>query len=78
MDIQLLMDSLDSFKTKKIIQSGGKDITIFSIPALRNSIDVELTYLPFSLRILLENLLRHEDGRIVRKEDIERLATMGS
>lgn len=67
------MDSLDSFNTKKIIQSGGKDITIFSISALRKSIDVELTYLPFSLRILLENLLRREDGIVVRKEDIERL-----
>jgi aconitate hydratase len=67
------MNSIDSFKTKKILHAGGKDITIFSISALRNSIDVELTYLPFSLRLLLENLLRREDGRVVRKEDIERL-----
>ena len=67
------MMSIDSFQTKKVIHAGGKDITIFSISALRNSIDVELTYLPFSLRILLENLLRREDGIIVRKEDIERL-----
>ena len=67
------MNSIDSFKTKKNLHAGGKDITIFSISALRNSIDVELTYLPFSLRILLENLLRREDGIAVRKEDIERL-----
>ncbi len=68
-----MINSIDSFGTKKIIQSGGKDITIFSLSALRNAIDVELTYLPFSLRILLENLLRSEDGIVVRKEDIERL-----
>ena len=68
-----VMKSIDSFQTKKIIQVGGKEITIFSLSALQNSSDVELSRLPFSLRILLENLLRREDGSVVRKEDIEGL-----
>jgi aconitate hydratase len=67
------MKSIDSFNTKRIIHVGGKDITIFSLSALQNSLNVDLTRLPFSLRILLENLLRREDGIGVRKEDIEGL-----
>ena len=68
-----VMKSIDSFQTKRIIQVGGKDITIFSLSALQSSMDIQLSRLPFSLRILLENLLRREDGRVVRKEDIEGL-----
>ena len=67
------MKSLDSFQTKNFLRVGGKDITIFSLSALQRSMDVQLSRLPFSLRILLENLLRLEDGRVVRKEDIEGL-----
>ncbi len=65
------MNNIDSFQSKKIIHAGRKDLTIFSLSALQNSLNVELSHLPFSLRILLENLLRREDGNIVRKEDIE-------
>ena len=68
-----MIKSVDSFQTKKILHIGGKDITIFSLAALQKSTDVQLSRLPFSLRILLENLLRLEDGRVVRKEDIEGL-----
>ena len=67
------MKSIDSFRTKKFLRVGGKDITIFSLAALEKSLAVQLSRLPFSLRILLENLLRYEDGRVVRKEDIKGL-----
>ena len=53
-------------------------MTIFSLSALQNSVDIQLSRLPFSLRILLENLLRYEDGKIVHKEDIEALVRWDS
>ncbi len=72
------MKSIDSFQTKKTIHAGGKDITIFSLSALQNAMDIQLSRLPFSLRILLENLLRYEDGKTVNKEDIEALVRWDS
>ncbi|MBN1397082.1 MAG: aconitate hydratase AcnA [Bacteroidetes bacterium] len=53
---------------------GAKTISYFSLPALEQALGVHLWRLPVSLRILLENLLRCEDGNAVRKEDIENLA----
>jgi aconitate hydratase len=64
----------DSFKSKATLASGSKKYTIFRLDALKST-GVNLTRLPFSLRILLENLLRHEDGRTVTADDIKFLAT---
>jgi aconitate hydratase len=63
----------DSFRSKASLKSGSKDYTIFRLDALKSA-GVNLTRLPFSLRILLENLLRHEDGRTVTADDIKFLA----
>ena len=63
----------DSFKSKAALASGSKNYTIFRLDALKSA-GVNLTRLPFSLRILLENLLRHEDGRTVTADDIKFLA----
>jgi aconitate hydratase len=68
-----MMKSIDSFQTKKMLRIGEKNITIYSLSALQGLVDVEISRLPYSLRILLENLLRREDGIVVRKEDIEGL-----
>ena len=67
------MQSLDSFKTKNSLNAHNKSFTIYSLRNLEKSLSINLSRLPISLRILLENLLRREDGRIVRKEDIEGL-----
>lgn len=67
------MKSVDTFRTAKIIKIGSTSYTFYSLRLLEQSTGVKLTYLPISLKILLENLLRREDGRIVRKEDIESL-----
>lgn len=67
------MKSADSFRTTKTIRVGTKTYTYFSLPALEQSLGIQLSHLPISLKILLENLLRREDGNIVRKEDIEGL-----
>jgi aconitate hydratase len=63
----------DSFKSQATLTSGSKTYNFFHLKALEGS-GVDLARLPFSLRILLENLLRHEDGRTVTADDIQFLA----
>ena len=60
----------DSFKAKARLDAAGKTYEIFRVDAVPGS-----ARLPFSLKILLENLLRHEDGVTVRRADIEALST---
>ena len=50
------------------------DAAYFSLPALACSLGVSLDRHPFALRVLLENLLRHEDGHAVTAADVEALA----
>jgi aconitate hydratase len=63
----------DSFKTRTRLTAGGKTYDIFSLKAFEKTAP-RVARLPFSLRILLENLLRNEDGRTVMKEDVLALA----
>ncbi|MBA2238712.1 MAG: aconitate hydratase AcnA [Lysobacter sp.] len=63
----------DSFSTRASLDVNGKRYTYFSLPKLGERF--ELSTLPYSMKILLENLLRHEDGGItVGKEHIEAVA----
>jgi hypothetical protein len=65
----------DSFHSAATLTSGATTVNIFRLKALAESDPkINLTRLPFSLRILLENLLRHEDGRTVTADDIRFLA----
>src|ERR1700690_81934 len=64
---------MDSFHSKSILNVGGKDYEIYRLDALDKA-GVSTQHLPFSLRILLENLLRTEDGRNVKADDIRALA----
>jgi aconitate hydratase A / 2-methylisocitrate dehydratase len=68
------MSSVDSFGTRASLSYGGKQAHYFSLPALVAKGFPGVARLPFSLKILLENLLRHEDGRFVKAADIEALA----
>ena len=61
----------DSFGSRSTLSVGGKDYEIFRLDAVK---DGHVDRLPYSLKILLENLLRHEDGRDVTRDDIEALA----
>ncbi len=63
----------DSFATRTSLQVNGKSYTYFSLPKLGQRFD--LARLPYSMKILLENLLRHEDGGMtVGKDHIEAVA----
>ncbi|MEO8541202.1 MAG: aconitate hydratase AcnA [bacterium] len=64
----------DSFGTRSTLSSGGVQYTWFSLETLRSRFG-NVGRLPVSLRILLENLLRLEDGRAVTNDDIEALAS---
>ena len=64
----------DSFATRAQLDVNGKSYTYFSLPRLGEQFDIKA--LPYSMKILLENLLRHEDGgQTVGKEHIEAVAT---
>ncbi|RPE81632.1 aconitate hydratase AcnA [Vulcaniibacterium tengchongense] len=64
----------DSFSTRRQLTVGGRTLTYYSLPALAERFDI--ARLPYSMKILLENLLRHEDGGLtVGKEHIEAVAS---
>ncbi|UZF91148.1 aconitate hydratase AcnA [Bosea sp. NBC_00550] len=65
------MASLDSFKARKTLTAGGKTYTYYSLPDAEKNGLPGISKLPFSMKVLLENLLRFEDGRSVTKSDIE-------
>jgi aconitate hydratase len=62
--------SLDSFKARRSLEVAGKSFTYFSLQAAEANGLPGVSRLPFSLKVLLENLLRHEDGRSVTAESI--------
>ena len=68
------MGSLNSFSTRTPLNVGGESFQIFSLEALQRAGYPGIERLPFSLKILLENLLRREDRRFVDPEDIQALA----
>jgi aconitate hydratase len=68
------MDFVDSFKCLRPLKVGSKTYAYFSLPAAEKSGLKGISRLPFSLKVLLENLLRNEDGRSVTKEDIQAVA----
>ena len=64
------MTSLDSFKCRKTLKVGGKSYVYYSLPAAEKNGLKGISKLPYSMKVLLENLLRHEDGRTVTKADL--------
>ena len=68
------MTSLDSFRCCKPLKVGSKTYAYYSLPAAEKNGLKGISRLPFSMKVLLENLLRNEDGRSVTKEDIQAVA----
>jgi len=65
---------IDTLKTRRTLTVDGKDYDYYSLEAAEDAGLGDLSRLPFSLKVLLENLLRYEDGRSVTVEDIKALA----
>jgi aconitate hydratase len=70
----MLSLSKNSFATRGTLESGGRRYDIFRLAELQKPGMGDPSRLPFSLKVLLENLLRNEDGRFVKAGDIETLA----
>jgi len=66
--------SLDSFDVRTSLDVSGRWVDYYSLPKFAESARVDIARLPYSLKILLENLLRHEDGKNVKRDDILALA----
>src|SRR4029077_21065066 len=66
--------SKNSFGARSALRTGGDTFDIYRLDALERAKIGNVSRLPFSLKVLLENLLRHEDERFVRTEDIPALA----
>src|SRR3989454_5127779 len=69
--------SLNSFGSRSTLKVGDKEYEVYRIDALDKQ-GISTKHLPFSLRILLENLLRTEDGRNVTKHDVRALVAWNS
>src|SRR6266478_2616590 len=69
------MTSLDSFKCRKTLRVGLKSYVYYSLPTAETNGLNGISRLPYSMKVLLENLLRNEDGRTVKKDDILAVAT---
>src|SRR6201989_1371009 len=68
---------MNSFNSRATLKVGNKEYEIYRIDALDKQ-GISTKHLPYSLRILLENLLRTEDGRNVSKEEVRALAKWNS
>jgi aconitate hydratase len=65
------MPSQNSFSTRSTLSAGGKSYVFYDLAKLKSD---AVARLPFSLKVLLENLLRNEDGAFVKRRDIEAFA----
>jgi aconitate hydratase len=63
----------DTLKTRRTLGVGGREYDYFSLNAAAEELG-DISLLPYTLKVLLENLLRYEDGRSVTVEDIQALA----
>src|SRR5882757_3034840 len=68
---------MDSFHSRSTLKVGGEEYEIYRLDAL-DKLGISTKHLPFSLRILLENLLRTEDGRNVTAQEIRAMAAWNS
>ena len=69
------MTSLDSFKCARTLKVGTKSYIYYSLPAAEKNGLKGISRLPYSLKVLLENLLRYEDGKTVTADDIQAVAS---
>jgi aconitate hydratase len=64
----------DPFGARTTLETGSADVEFYSLKTLDESVDGDVFSLPFSIRVMLESLLRNAGGKFVSKEDVEELA----
>jgi len=69
------MQNNDPFGALTSLTTGSEEVEIYSLKALDEKVGGDVFSLPFSVRVLLESLLRNCGGKFVAEEDIERLAS---
>ena len=69
-----MLNSLDSFNSRQTMSVNGKEFVYYSLAEAEKNGLAGISRLPFSLKVLLENLLRFEDGRSVTADDIKAVA----
>ena len=69
----MALSGQDTLKTRRTLTVGGKSYDYFSLPAAAEKIG-DIARLPFSLKVLLENLIRYEDGLTVTVDHVKALA----
>ncbi|MEP2027921.1 MAG: aconitate hydratase AcnA [Paracoccaceae bacterium] len=68
----------DTSKTRKTISAGGASVSYYSIPAAQEAGLGDFSKLPAALKVVLENMLRFEDGKTVTIDDIKAFAEWGA
>src|SRR5260370_24587668 len=71
----MAISAANSFGRRDKVNVGAQSFAIHRLEHLERRLEADTSHFPFSLRILLENLLRNEDGRFVHAEDIKALAS---
>jgi aconitate hydratase len=66
--------SKDSFGVLSSLKVGDKTYYYYNLQKLAEKLNVDIAKMPLSIRVLLENMLKNEDGRLVKKDDIETVA----
>ncbi|HWI45943.1 MAG TPA: aconitase family protein, partial [Rubrobacter sp.] len=65
----------DPFSARTTLKTGSGDVELYRLKTLDESVDGDVFSLPFSIRVMLESLLRNAGGKFVSKEDVEALAS---
>ncbi len=68
------MAGRDTFGARRVLKAAGTDYTYFSLAALSEETGKGVDGLPYCIRVLVENVLRNEDGAMIRGEDVEAIA----
>jgi len=72
------MSNNDVFNAKRTFQSNGKSYHYYDLKALEEAGIGKISKLPYSIKVLLESVLRQYDGRVIKKEHVENLAKWGT
>jgi aconitate hydratase len=70
-----MVERIDYFGARRTIAVGSEDFTYYSLKKLDEQVSGEIFSLPFSIRVILESLLRNCGGKFVQEEDVEALAS---